>query len=194
MNLRGGGLATLFPIALMALLAGLTLWLDRSTRSGTTRDDGHYRHDPDYFVENLELRRFGKDGMLQHRLSAERMQHYPDDNTTQLIMPTLTYVRTETPTHASADFADVSGDGKLVTMRNNVRVVRDASAQRAELVAETSHMLVWPDDERARTDAPVRIQSGKSVVTGVGMDVDNIELVYRLHHEVRAVMQPGDNR
>ncbi len=188
------GLSGLFPIALMALLAGLTLWLDRSTRSDAPAGDARLRHDPDSWVDNAHLRRYGPDGRLQHDLRAASMLHFPDDDTTEMGQPTLTYVRPQASTHARADTAVMQGKGEVVTLRGNVRVVRDASGDHAEMVAEMPQLVVWPDDERARTDAPVRIRQGESVITGVGMDIDNIELVYRLHHDVRGVIQPGERR
>lgn len=193
MKLRGG-LSGLFPIALMALLAGLTLWLERSTRSEAPAGDARLRHDPDAMADNVHLRRYGPDGELQHDLRAVHMAHFPDDDTTEMRQPALTYVRPQASTHARADTAVMQGKGEVVTMRGNVRVARDASGDRAEMVAEMPHLVVWPDDERARTDAPVRIRQGGSVITGVGMDIDNIELVYRLHHDVRGVIQPGERR
>ena len=54
--------ATLLPLALLAVLAALTFWLERVTQ-GAVVDGGKTRHDPDFFVENFSIRRFSPEGL-----------------------------------------------------------------------------------------------------------------------------------
>jgi hypothetical protein len=48
--------ASLFPLAMLVLLAALTFWLNRVIQGDNPR--GPQRHDPDYWVEHFEVRRF----------------------------------------------------------------------------------------------------------------------------------------
>ena len=48
-------------------------------------------------------------------------------------------------------------DGKEAILRDNVRVLREASPGNPEMTLETSVLNVYPDDEIARTDKPVKL-------------------------------------
>lgn len=55
---------TVFPIALLLLLVGLTFWLKRASEAEGLFSDSLLRHDPDYFAEDFTVRRFDKTGLL----------------------------------------------------------------------------------------------------------------------------------
>lgn len=171
--------AHLLPLILLTLLAALTFWLERASR-GDDNDNIKGRHDPDFVVDNFTLRRFNLDGGLQHSLSAKKMQHYPDDDSTSVFDPALTFFGNSSPTRLSAQQARISKDGKQVRLSNDVRVVREASADHPELLVSTAEMVVYPDDEIARSSVPVSITQGHSVITGSGMEVDNRTQTYTL--------------
>jgi len=82
-------LSTGFPLALLALLAALTFWLDHIAQPTTTPRDSIMRHDPDYIVENFVAVRTRVDGTPWYQLEAKRMLHYPDDDTTHLENPRI---------------------------------------------------------------------------------------------------------
>lgn len=162
---------TLLPLALLAILAALTFWLERVTQ-GTVVDGSKARHDPDFFVENFSVRRFNPEGMLQHTLHSRKMLHYPDDESTDLVAPRLTYHRAP-PTRVSSDTAWLDRDGKHVRLDGNVRVVRGNTNGGPETVLSTSVLHAVPDDEVAHTDAPVTITQGMTVIKGTGLHTDN---------------------
>ncbi len=164
--------ANLLPLILLTLLAALTFWLERA---GRVDDNGSNkgRHDPDFIVDNFTLRRFKLDGSLQHSLIAKQMLHYPDDDSTSVVDPALTFFGNSPPTRLSSHRARISKDGKQVRLSEEVRVVREASAEHSELLVTTAEMVVYPDDEIARSSVPVSITQGRSVMNGSGMEVDN---------------------
>lgn len=55
----------LFPIVLLALLAGLSFWLQSAVNVEESRRDGKLRHDPDAIVDNFTVRRFDADGQIK---------------------------------------------------------------------------------------------------------------------------------
>jgi len=70
----------------MASLALLTFYLERSVRD----EDSHpsmRRHDPDYLVANFTTTTYNQEGAAESILSAARMIHYPDDDSTELTAP-----------------------------------------------------------------------------------------------------------
>ncbi|MBK7849482.1 MAG: LPS export ABC transporter periplasmic protein LptC [Zoogloea sp.] len=87
MNSRGH---SLFPIIVLLLLAGVSVWLDRVTQQEETVKTDKTRHEPDFTADKLTLRRFDLSGKTQYILVADRMIHYGDDESSELIRPRLT--------------------------------------------------------------------------------------------------------
>src|SRR4030067_1010763 len=93
---RGQGL---FPIALMVLMVGLSFWLQRATELKDNFSDSLIRHDPDYFAENFIVRRFAQTGGLQSTLVSKKMVHYPDDETSVMTEPVMSFLKGPRPTN-----------------------------------------------------------------------------------------------
>lgn len=177
---------TLFPLMLVGLLAGLSYWLDLTSRPQETGTDGKLRHDPDYIIERFEVRRFDPQGALQHTLRADRMAHYPDDDSTMIQSPHLTYHRAP-PTLVSAREAQVDGKGKHVQLIGDVMVTRAAQSGKPATVLTTERLDAFPDEETASTDVPVTITQGRSRVAGSGLAVNNATALYTLEGPVRGI-------
>jgi lipopolysaccharide export system protein LptC len=185
---------TLFPLlALLALAAG-TAWLDRVTRIEAPRDDGRNRHDPDFVAGNFTLRQLDQAGRLKYALSASSMVHYPDDESTEVSQPHLTYLASPPPMTLSARRASISKDGKVVELMDEVRGRREADARTPAATFTSSRLTVWPDDEVARTTAPVTLTQGRSVITGVGMEADHLNLLFKMHDRVRATIHRQEGK
>lgn len=178
--------ASLFPLALLALLAGLTFWLERATQTDASRS-GKKRHDPDFIVDRFEVRRYAADGALQHTLIADRMLHYADDESSDVIAPRLTYHR-QRPTVVTSRTAWMDKEGDHARLDGDVRVVRAGADGGPETVIETSVLHVITDDEFAHTGAPVTITQGRSVIHGVGLTADNKTQVSTLSGPVRGTL------
>lgn len=185
--------AHLLPLILLTLLAALTFWLERASQVGDGGNDKG-RHDPDFVVDNFTLRRFNTEGNLQHSLSAKEMLHYPDDDSTTVIDPALVFFGNAAPTRLGARQARISKDGKQIRLADDVRVVREASDGNPELRVTSAEMVVYPDDEIARSSVPVSIVQGRSVMTGSGMEVDSRSHTYTLSGPVRGtIYRTGPN-
>jgi lipopolysaccharide export system protein LptC len=78
------GASQLFTIVLLALLAGLSFLLQRAVAPGEIRRDGKFRHEPDAIAENLMVRQFDEEGRVKYRLTAPHMNHFPDDDSSEL--------------------------------------------------------------------------------------------------------------
>ncbi len=163
--------AALFPIVVIGLLAAGTFWLNEATQSGA-RNDGRQRHDPDYVVDHFNVRRFDDTGSLQHFLVGEKMLHFPDDDSTEVISPKLTYFRSP-PVRVSATRAWLDKDGKHVKLDGDVHVIRDGVNGDPPTEMTTSVLFAVPDDSFAHTDAPVVITQGQSVMHGTGMETND---------------------
>ena len=180
--------AGLFPLLVLALLAGLTFWLQRTTEESST-GNAKLRHDPDYFVDRLNFRHYDATGMLRHTLYATQLVHFPDDDTAEVAEPKIVYI-TDSAMVATANKGYLDKEGKHIRLTDNVRVVHAPAGSAAETVITTSTLDVVPDDHYAHTDAPVRIVQGGSVLTGVGMEANGQTRISVLGGRVHGILEP----
>lgn len=186
MSLRAQRSATLFPLLLVGLLAGLSYWLALASRVPTPTLDGKPRHDPDYIVTQFEVRRFDPQGQLQHTIVAAQMRHYPGDDSAIVSAPHITYHR-DPPTSIMAHEARIDSDGEHVQLFGDVRLTRGSLDGKPEIVLTTSRLDVWPTTEVARSNEPVTIAQGLSEIRGSGLNADNKAAVYVLEGPVQGV-------
>ena len=180
----------LFPLALMFVLAVLTFYIDR-----TVRDDGSRpalrRHDPDYLVANFTSTTYDSAGAPESVLSAAKMIHYPDDDTTELIEPRVVQQKAgDARMTVSAARGQVSRDGEEIFLYDNVLLVRDAAAERPEARLSTSFLHVVQDRSLARTDRDVFMQEGARSLSGRGMEYDYGSGRLQLLANVRGQFEP----
>jgi lipopolysaccharide export system protein LptC len=177
----------LFPLVLLALLAVLTLWIDRAVQPPAPKLDGSARHDPDYILNNFVTTKTDVNGNLRYKLIAEEMRHYPDHDTTELQHPHFTRYDINKPyTQVEGERGLVSSDGENIQFMDNVKVVRQASADRGEMVMLTQYLNLTPKKELATTDKPVVItQAPKTVIHGTGMIYDKKQKTMRLLSKVK---------
>ncbi|MCA3129908.1 MAG: LPS export ABC transporter periplasmic protein LptC [Betaproteobacteria bacterium] len=163
-----------YPVLLLALLAGLTGWLDQRVRPPTPPRDGTSRHDPDMIMENFAAVKLYPDGTRRHALNGRRMVHHPDDDSTQVEEPEFFhYAPPAAPVHATARRALLSRNGESVFFTGAVRISRAAYADAPPLHLATEFLHLIPDQDLARTDKPVTLTRGTLRADGVGMEFNN---------------------
>jgi len=182
--------ARLLPIALMFALALLTFYLERTVRE-EERHPSFRRHDPDYIVTNFTTTTYNATGRAESILSADKMIHYPDDDSTELERPHVVQLKPDEPRMTvRADRGLLSSEGDEIFLYDNVRLVREASADRPEARMTTSFLHIVRNRSLARTDRPVRFEEPSRRLAGRGMEYNygTGELV--LHAEVRGSFDP----
>ena len=176
-----------FPLALLALMALITIWIDRNVQAPQAKHDGSSRHDPDYKLNNFSTTKTDADGNLRYVLSATEMVHYPDDDSTELQRPRFTQYTVGKPyTQIQGQRGFVSSKGDNVYIMDNVKVVRQAFEGRGEMTVLTEYLHVIPDDDLATTDRPVVItQAPKTIIYGTGMIFNKKARTLKLLSRVR---------
>jgi lipopolysaccharide export system protein LptC len=176
----------IFPITLLALVAGLSFWLQASlapVESSTVRSDDNA---PDAFAENFQIRRLDDNGQLKYRLSAPYLQHFPKDDSSEIRNPELIAYRQDAPpVTVTAGQARVTAQGEHILLSETVRIVRAEDGQRPALIAQTNLLNVYPETGQADTDQPVRITHGASWFSGLGAHLDNNASTFELKSQVR---------
>jgi len=176
----------LYPVALLALLAAITMWIDRRVQAPPPPRDGSTRHDPDFIVDNFSAQRMNPGGTVRYEIKGSRMSHYPDDDSTELAMPRFVHFDPKTaPVHVRARQAFVSSNGEAVDFVGDVHVVRDPYAGKPAMSLETEFLHLLPDQDLATTDKPLTMIQGENRVTGVGMKYDNRARVLEILSRVK---------
>jgi len=179
----------LFPLVLMLALALLSFWLERTSREAPAAAS-QQRHDPDYSVVQFTITDFSRAGAPESTLSAAKMVHYPDDDTTALVAPRLAQTKpAQPPLVLSADRGMLSRDGEEVFLHDNVVLLREALAESAASRMQSSFLHVMRDRSLVRTDREVRISERGRTLVGIGMQYDNAARRLELHAQVRGVFE-----
>jgi lipopolysaccharide export system protein LptC len=181
----------IFALVLLALLAGVTFWLQKVTAPVETARDGKFRHDPDAVAENFTIRTFDEAGRVKYRLTAPYMEHFPDDDSSELKSPVLTQYRPDAVTvTTSGNNARVTSKGETVFLWDDVKAVRSATRDRPAMVARMPDLTVEPDTGIAFTNSAVEITEDRSWVKGVGMHLDNNASTFVLQSQVTGMSYP----
>lgn len=185
-------LAAGLSLLLLLALAGATFYLATiALQRGGPFIERPLGHEPDYFVEGVVFTRINQRGDPVFRISAERMLHYADDETTAYTKPVAISLDPAKPQLTlRADQGTSSPDGNETHLHGNVVMQRAATATEAAMVATTERLVLHADTEIAVTDQPVRIVQGPSVLTGVGMEFNNAARSLRVDSQVRITWQP----
>jgi lipopolysaccharide export system protein LptC len=171
----------LFPIALLALLAALTYWLDVRLALKAERPDWRQEHRPDTIVDDFEIRRLNAEGVLQYRLKAPHLVHYPDDDSAEVTTPHITLYRPSgAPLTLLGQMAHVSAKGERVFFPGQVDIDRAASPDNQALTARTTDLTVLPEEGLASTDQHVFMTLGASELQGTGARIDNKAQTFEL--------------
>ena len=175
----------LIPIILLALLAGLSFWLQKAIDSEPPKPDSKLRHDPDAIAENIIARRFDENGQVKYRLTAPHLVHFPDDDSSELKSPTLTSYRPDaSPVTISSKNGKVTSKGETVYLWEDVVLTRAATAERPALIARMPDLTAKPDAGTAFTNNAVEITQGESWVKGIGANLDNNNATLVLQSQV----------
>ncbi|MDD5057921.1 MAG: LPS export ABC transporter periplasmic protein LptC [Sideroxydans sp.] len=181
------GWLPLLPVLLL-LLASYWLSLQVAPLTPVERIQ---RHDVDFVIDKLSSTTLNDQGQPRFALSAEKMWHYPDDETTHLQMPVLTsFLADRPPSHTSAQSGTINNHNTDVRLYDEVQVVRPAGGNLVEQRFQTDFLHVMPERDFAQTDHPVMMVSGKNSISALGMEIDNQARTVKLLSQVKAIHEP----
>lgn len=120
-----------FYIALLGLAGLFGIWL-QGVWIDDQPEERNYdnRHDPDYYIENFTATGLDRNGQRRYVIEAERMAHFPDDDTALLDKPhVIEYEIGMAPRHTYADSGWMNSTGDEILLTGNVRVVVEADSR-----------------------------------------------------------------
>jgi lipopolysaccharide export system protein LptC len=155
----------------LLLLVGATFWLGKTidikdNKTTATSEPGGI----DYYMENFTITSMNEQGEPRQDLSAVRMEHYPQDDSTSLVKPHIVVYKDKTaPWHITSKRGLISADGEIVLLKGDVVIDRPSTKGRGEMKLSTSELRIRPNDEYIETDKPVVMEGNGTYTQAIGM-------------------------
>lgn len=160
----------IFLFGFLAALAAVSGWLADAFAPKQQAMQRRADHSPDSFSTGLTKTVMNEKGEPEHKLVADAMRHYSDDDTIELEGPVLTIFREEGPPWIIKSEAGlVMPDGEEVILNGKVHINREAGEGVREMNIFTTDLKIKPKIEYAETDNYVEMIAPLDRLSGTGM-------------------------
>ena len=179
------------PLALMAVLAGMTFWLLRLT---PVPDEVHTApvapKVPDNYLVNFVARSFDASGELSSQVAGDAAQHLPATGELRIqVARMIAWGDNSTTTDSTSNNAVVNQAQTQFELTGDVVVNRRApNAPHVQIVGQ--QLFIDTELDRMRTDWPVVVRRDADEIKAQRMVVDNASGITQFDEQVRAVLQP----
>jgi lipopolysaccharide export system protein LptC len=179
------------PLLPLLLLLAATYWLNKQVQPAAPAANANLRHDPDYIISNFTATSLDTQGKTRFTMSAQKMWHYPDDDSTHMEAPQLlSMLAGRPPMRTSALRGTVSSKGDEVFLYDDVLIVRPAYAAQSELKVSTNYLHAIPDQDLVDTDHLVTVTNATTSMQAVGMELNNKARTVKLLSRVKSTYEP----
>ncbi len=188
-----GLIMRLLPLLLMAIVAGSTFWLVQlNSPREDTANAGAKRHEPDYYMERFSATELAVDGSTKIRFTGVKMLHFEDDQTYDVTTPAMrAYEPDRPPVTANANRGVMNAEGSIIDLYGNAFVVRQAGPDTSKdprMTAASQYFQLLVNDDIIKTDKPVQLTRGPSVMTANGLIFNNVTREVQLLGNVRGTI------
>lgn len=175
----------------LAVFAGLTQWIAWLNRDDYEGD--RYVGPPrsDYTLERFALTSFDERGAFAFAVEAPRLARHSWLGSFDVEEPSFR-IRDASGQDwsATARRAHVEGDGKTISLTEDVRLDRPRSPARPPVSIRSEELTARVDTSLVTSNAAVTIVQPGSILTGTGLDADLKQKRFSLRHRVTARFEP----
>jgi len=168
-----------FPtIASIVILTGLVIgtWFaaEYTQRAVELDAPAKQTHEPDSWGKVLVMLRTDEQGIATSRVEGEYMEHFPDDDSYDIITPRAMSIKADKPTLVgTSQMATVLDDGNRIIMKKDAVVMRLPSQETDPLNVSSEEITMLMDEDVAFTHLPALAIRERSTLKGIGMRYDN---------------------
>jgi len=131
-------------------------------------------HERDHWATQIVLLRTDENGFVIHRLEGDLMEHFPDDQSYDVVRPRAFGLKADSPlTIATSQTATVFDEGDRIVMKGDAVLLRLADEKRQPLNFRSDEVTLLIKKDLAYTDLPAIATSGRSRMSGTGMRYNN---------------------
>ena len=161
-------------VILTSLVMGTWWAADYSQRAVEIDPPVRLTHERDHWATQIVLVRTDENGLVIHRLEGDLMEHFPDDQSYDVVRPRAFGLKADNPlTIATARSATVFEEGDRIVMKGDAVLLRLGDAKRQPLNCRTDEVTMLIKTDLAYTDLPAIATSGRSRMSGTGMRYNN---------------------
>lgn len=170
-----------------ALASGLALWALREPPAMPTPDER-----VDYRLEGFEMSALRQDGSEGFTVVGPLLERDSEAAVILLTAPRFGFPARQPGQRweARSGSAWVGPDHREVRLQDGVEMDGPPNRHGEAVRFSTEHLSVFPEDDRARTDAAVTIVQGRSILRATGLEVDLEAQTYELLADVDAIFHP----
>jgi len=188
-------LTSLIAIILLAVITATSYWYARALRvpkASSTLAPGK----PDFEAEKLVITQFDAQGRAKHKLFADKLLHYAENDNVDVTSPRLVSLRPDQPqVEVRALRGQVENAGERIHLYGDVDLRRATFGDLPTLRVTTEYLLAVPDYDRYSTDKPVQVDRGDARITAAGgMQIDNIARTAQFDGTVRMLLPPAERK
>jgi lipopolysaccharide export system protein LptC len=189
----------LMPLLLMGGLTLLTFWLvQKNTPLPINVIERPRQHEPDYTIKNGALSYLNEQGQTKYRILGKELIHYDDDASIDIVQPRMRLFQPDkSPVTVRAKRGHIDGDITILDLFDNVEIYRPPQAasetQKASpyMLAKSSYFQVLINDDIIKTNKPVELEQGLSVMqSNDGGVFDNVQQSMQLLGTVKGRIEP----
>ena len=176
---------TTTSLLIVLVLALISWWLQdfwKETPIIKTVKDEHF---PDYFMENFTITTMNKQGQPAYVLTAKRLDHFADDDTTEIIQPSIVFKEAGGDWSISAERAHILTSNNIIHLYDNVNIIREPTDRQKYLSIKTAYLKVHTDNKIAETDILAHIKTQQLELDTTGMVFDSNKGILKLLSEVK---------
>ena len=161
-------LTALLIVILLAIASG---WIFESIEKNPILTKEKTRHDPDYFLHRFTATTMDANGKPSYKVTAEHLDHYPDDDSMKLQTPFFSFYENNIKTRtAQALEATVLQDGEKIHLTgevilNQIKIL----AKDIPVILTAEQLTIEPKKDIAHTKSKINLRKGKNTIDAVGM-------------------------
>lgn len=176
---------------LLLLVVGSFWLLNRLSDDPSKRITADAVREPDYTMTHFSSLKMDAEGRPQNRLTADYLEHYEDEDMTELHNPLFEIFREERdPLYIRADRGWVTDNNETILLRGSVNFWQASEDGERVLDVTTSEAYIYPEREYAETDKPARISARNTHTDSIGMRAYMNEDRIELFQQVRTLIEP----
>jgi lipopolysaccharide export system protein LptC len=188
------------PLFIMGGLALMSYWLLKINMVEEAPITPKIKtHAPDYSFQNIKITALNEIGQTKYRLIGSSMIHFEDDSSIDIEQPKLRFFPPNSPPLTIfGDSGHLNGDLSILELFKRAEIFRPPEISSSNIVinpmlrARSDYFKVLINDDVIKTNLPVKLERGESVVTASqGLEFDNIQQRTILFGDVKGFLIPN---
>jgi len=175
----------LWAKVLVPLAVIISIWQLSNDSSSSQSDAAQYQQHrtSDYGMTDFTMTVMNKLGQPARVISGHEMSHYPEDDTTEVLIQTTQFIDQQKDTWlVISDKGTTQGNGEDIFLTGNVIITRELNN---EIELETDTLHIDTEHNTAYTDSPVTLKSPNGITHSVGLHAALEDKTINLHSKVR---------